>query len=98
VGFDPQEALTYRDENCDMLNPVAGQMLQLDLVVAQLTTEEVVKAHREPTFMEGDEGDDVVIRRRRRPLMIRQKPLHGLCPSPQQALLDETLHMREGYT
>ena len=35
VGFDPQEALTHRDENSDMLNPIAGQMLQLDLVVAQ---------------------------------------------------------------
>jgi len=62
-GSIPRYPLAQRDEGRDVLNHVGIQMLQLKLVVVQQPLEESVGRSREPTLVEGDEGDDVAIGR-----------------------------------
>ena len=53
-------------------------MLQLDLVVVQQSLEEWVGRNHESVLVEGHEGHDVAIGRRRRQLMTGHEPLHRL--------------------
>ena len=40
VGLDPQVPLTHRDNSRDVLDPIRVQVLQLDLIMVQQTSEE----------------------------------------------------------
>jgi hypothetical protein len=51
-----------------------------------------VGGSREPTLVDGDEGDDVAIGRRRLILVARNNPLQCLGPRRKKTALDETLH------
>ena len=48
----------------------------------------------EPTLVEGDEGDDVVVERRWHILATRYDPLHRWGPYAEKAFLNQTLHAR----
>ena len=47
---------------------------------------------REPTLMEGREGEDVIVGRHRHVLMARNQPLHRVGPPAKKTALDEALH------
>ena len=59
VKFNPQEALAQRDKNHDLLDPIRGQVLQLNLVIMEQAAEEAMRRHRKPALVEGDEGYDM---------------------------------------
>ena len=75
-----------------MLDPIRVQVLQLNLIVVQQTSEELVGRNRESTLVEGHKGDDVAIGWRRRILMAGHKPLHRIGPPTKKTMLDEALH------
>ena len=52
--------------------------------------------NRESALMEGREGHDVAIGRRRRLLTTRHEPLHRLDSPTKKITLDEALHVRVG--
>jgi hypothetical protein len=58
------------------------------------SVEELVGGGHEAALVEGDEGDDVAIGRRRRIFIARNKPLHHLGPSAEEAFLHQPLHAR----
>jgi hypothetical protein len=69
-------------------------MLQLELVVVQQPTKESMERNREPTLMEGDEGDDVAIEWRQRIFIVRYDPFHCCGPRAEKALFDQSFHTR----
>ena len=79
-----------------MWDPMGIQVLQLDLVVVQQSSKEWVGRNRESALMEGREGHDVAIGRRRRLLTTRHEPLHRLGSPTKKTALDEALHARVG--
>ena len=96
VGLDPQVPLAHHDEGRDMLDLIGVQVLQLDLIMMQLTLEEQVRRNCESALLEEREGDDVAVRWRRRLLAARHKPLHCIGPPAEKTTLDEALHARIG--
>ena len=79
-----------------MLDPVGIQVLQLDLVVVQQPLEEWLGRNHESTLMEGREGHDVAIGRRRRILATGHEPLRHVGPPTEKTALDEGLYARVG--
>ena len=75
-----------------MLDLVGVQVLQLDLIVVQQTLEERVGRNRESMLVEGHEGDDVAVGRRRRILTIGHKPLRRIGPPMEKTTRDDSLH------
>ena len=75
-----------------MLDPVGVQVLQLNLIVVQQTSEEWVGSNHESMLMEGRKGDDVAVERRRRILTAGHKPLHRIGPPVEKTTLDKALH------
>ena len=80
VGLDPQVPLTHHNEGRNVLDPIRVQVLQLDLIVVQQTPKERLGTNHESALMEGHEGDDVAVRRRRCILTTRHKPLCRIGP------------------
>ena len=64
--------------------------------MVQQTLEEHVGRNHESTLVEGREGDDIAIERRRRILTIGHKPLHRIGPPTEKTTLDKALHVRMG--
>ena len=64
--------------------------------MVQKTLEERVRRNRESVLMEGREGDNVAVGRRRRILMAGHKPLCRIGPPVEKTMLDEALHARMG--
>ena len=79
-----------------MLDPVGVQVLQLNLIVVQQTSEEWVGSNHESMLMEGRKGDDVAIGRHRRILTARNKPLYCISPPMEKTTLDEALQAHMG--
>ena len=71
-----------------MLNPIGIHMLQLNPIVVQQPSEESVGRSCEPTLVEGDEGDDLAVGRRRHILATRYDPLHRRGPCAEKAFLN----------
>jgi hypothetical protein len=71
-------------------------MLQLDLVVMQQSLEESMGRGCESVLMEGHEGHDIAIGRRRCFLTTRHEPLHHLGSRTEKTVLGEALHARVG--
>ena len=67
-------------------------MLQLDLIMMQLTLEEQVRRNCESALLEEREGDDVAVGRHRRILTAGHKPLRRIGPPAKKTTLDEALH------
>ena len=63
-------------------------MLQLKPIVVQQPSKESVGRSHEPTLVEGDEGDDVAVGRRRHILATRYDPLHHRGPCMKMAFLN----------
>ena len=72
-----------------MLVPIGVQVLQLDLIVVQQTLEERVGRNHESALVEGHEGGDIAVKRRRRILMAGHKPLRRIGPHVEKTTLDE---------
>lgn len=66
-------------------------MLRLDLVVVEQPPEERMRRHCESALMEGYEGDDVAVGRRRRILAARHEPLRRHSPGTEETTLEDTL-------
>ena len=79
-----------------MLDPVGVQVLQLDLIVVQQTSEEWVGRNHESTLMEEREGDDVAIGWCRHIIATGHEPLHHIGPPAKKTTLDEALHVHVG--
>ena len=79
-----------------MLVPIGVQVLQLDLIMMQLTLEEQVRRNCESALLEEREGDDVAIGWCRGLLMAGHKPLRRIGPPAEKTTLDEALHIRIG--
>ena len=75
-----------------MLDPIGVQVLQLNLIVVQQTSEEWVGSNHESALMEGRKGDDVAVGRRRCILTAGHKPLRRIGPPTEKTMLDEALH------
>ena len=88
MGLNPQIPLAQRNEGRDVLNPIGIQMLQLKPIVVQQPLEESVGRSREPTLVEGDEGDDIAVGQRWLILATRYNPLHCRGPCTEKALLN----------
>ena len=71
-----------------MLNPIGIQMLQFKPIVVQQPLEESMGRSHEPTLMEGDEGDDIVVGWRWLILATRYDPLHHRDPCAKKAFLN----------
>ena len=75
-----------------MLDPIGVQMLQLNLVVVQQSSEERMGRNRESVLVDGREGHGVAIGRRRRLLATGHKPLYRVGPPAEKTALDEALY------
>ena len=60
MGLDPQILQLNLLELC---STIGIQMLQLNPIVVQQPSEELVGRSHEPTLVEGDEGNDIAVRR-----------------------------------
>ena len=75
-----------------MLDPIGVKVLQLDLIVVKQSLEERAGRNRQSVPVEGREGDDVAIGRRRHILMAGHKPLYRIGPPMKKTTLDEAFH------
>jgi hypothetical protein len=92
VGWYPQILLAQMDEQRYCSNGVRNEVYQLQLVVVQETSKDVVSGHIEPTLEEGGEDDLLLVVLRRERLTGGRLPLH-LCLRPQQPVLHQRLDL-----
>ena len=96
VGTNPQEPLAQSDECRNMLDPVGGMVLQLDLVVIQQPPKELVSMYGESPLMGVSKGHDIPFGRQRLVLIIGQPPLLGGGQRAKEATTNEALQALRG--